>query len=126
MNVPFVKFKDIPSDFRMTMKSLTSKNSPRPHPSHQPADHVYSARWQPRPACSEEACVCSLGYLQRVLLGSAEGLQHLHQIRMNITLSRPQAGFVYPGIASPRYQLMASNAFYGLTFGQTQFSSFIF
>ena len=94
--------KDIPSDFRMTLQSLTSKHSPHPHPSHQPADRVYSARQQPRPtACSREACVCSLGYLQRVLFGSAgrtsapSSNQGEHYI-----VQTPQAGFVYPRIAS--------------------------
>lgn len=94
--------KDIPSDFRMTLQSLTSKHGPRPHLSHQPADHVYSARWQPRPiACSGEACVCSLGYLQRVLFGSAGRTSApSSNPGEHYIVQTPQAGFVYPGIAS--------------------------
>lgn len=52
--------KDIPSDFRMTMKSLTSKNSSRPHP----PTNLQTMFTQPDgslapTACSEEVCVCS-------------------------------------------------------------------
>lgn len=62
----------------------------------------------------------ALAIFRGLCLDQLEGLQHLHQIGVNITLSRLLRQVLFTLGFPPRYQLMASNTFYGLTFGQTQ------
>lgn len=104
------------------MKSLTSKNSP---PIPTPPTNLQTMFTQPDGSLAplpapRKHVSAALAIFKGFCLDQLEGLQHLHQIRMNITLSRLLRQVLFTLGSPPRYQLMASNAFYGLTFGQTQ------
>lgn len=65
-------------------------------------------------------CPRALAIFKGLPLYQREGFQRLCEIRVNVTLSRLLRQVLFALGSPPRYQLMASDTFYGLRFAQTQ------
>lgn len=106
----------------MTSESLISKSGPVPlafHPTCRPVDSTLMAAL---PCCLLRGSTCprALAIFKGLPPYRREGFQRLCEIRMNVTLSRLLRQVLFALGSPPRYQLMASDTFYGLRFAQTQ------